>query len=362
MTENRPAGLTLQAASRKTRYDELFRDIDLHLEPGDLCVLLGARQAGKSALLRCIAGLDPLTGGSVHSGEDDISSLPPNRRGIAYMAQDYPLWPDLTVVDNVGFPLRGRSLGRREIRKRAEEELAMVGLSEFSRHMPTQLNDAQRQRVALARTLVDADHLCLLDEPFSAQSPALRTQLARLVRRRQQLTGLTLLLASEDADTALRIADRVAVMHDGNLVQLASPQTVYDHPVTREAARLTGTANLIDGEIKLAAGQAIFSSDKGLAVPLFDDQIRRPRNATACFRPGALHIIGDSDLPGSDDIRVAAKILETEFLGDRIRYRLDVSGHVLWMDVPRRDHAEQLARNTELSVGLDPTQICVFEQ
>ena len=199
-----PASLELRAAALTAARTEVLRETDLHILPGELFVLLGAAESGKSSVLRAIAGLDRLSGGEIRLDGQVISRVPARRRDIALMLQSFPLWPHLDVAENVAFAVKGRGLNRQAARQRVMRELAFVGLGEFARHLPSQLTPGQRQRVALARTLAADRHLCLLDEPFSAQPPQLAEQLRGLMRRRQQQAGLTTLLASADTDLALR--------------------------------------------------------------------------------------------------------------------------------------------------------------
>ncbi len=361
MNQAHPASLELRAATLTVGREEVLHPTDLHVLPGELFVVLGTADSGKSGLLRAIAGLDRLSAGQILLDGRVISHTPARRRDVALMLQSFPLWPHLDVGENVAFAAKRRGLGRHAVRERVMHELAFVGLTDFVRHLPSQLSPGQRQRVALARTLAADSHLCLLDEPFSAQSPQLREQLRGLLRRRQQQIGFTTLLATPDPDLALRIADRIAVLHSGELHQVGTPLELYDTPQTRQVATLTGAANLIDGEIELAGDQAMFHGENGVVIPLFDHALRRSRTGTAMFRPQALHIVSAEQAPIGDEIRLNGRIEEIEFMGDKVRYVIDLAGKTAYMDFCR-DSGQQLYNvGDPVVLGLDPAHIRILE-
>lgn len=357
-----PASLELHAIEATVDRLEVLRNIELQVLPGELFVLLGAPGAGKTTLLRLIAGLDRARRGEIWIDDHDITRAAPRRRGVAMMLQTFPLWPDMTIADNVAFALRGRGLPRTELRQRVGDELAAVGLGDFARHLPAQLSPSQQQRVAMARTLAANARLYLFDEPFGALEPHLRERIARLFRQRQQHAGFTALLATQDRDTALRIGDRVAVLHDGELHQVGTPTELYDEPASRHVAAYTGCANLIDGEIELSADQAMFHGKNGIVIPLFDRAVRRPRSCTAMFRPHDLHRVGNDQPPIGNEIRLKGRVEEREFLSDNLRYRLDLSGSTAWMDVSRRDRQTSLHVGDQILLGLDPAHIRILER
>lgn len=356
-----PASLALRAVEATIDRHEVLRNIDLQILPGELFVLLGGTGAGKSTLLRVIAGLERVARGDVVLDDHDITRTASHRRQTALLAQRYPLWPDMTIADNVAFALRGRGLRRAEIRQHTLDALRSVGLADFARHLPSQLTPSQCQRVAFARTLAAQARLYLLDEPFGALEPALRTRLARLFRQRQQQAGFTTLLATQDHDVALRIADRIAVIHDGELHQVGTPTELYDRPETRHVAAYTGSVNLIDGEIELDAGQAMFHAHNGLIIPLFDDAVRRSRSCAAMFRPHHLHLVAAEQAPAANQIRFRGRVTEREFLGDRFRYRLDVGDSTAWIDVGRRQDRMPLHVGDQITLGLDPADVRLLD-
>lgn len=339
---------------------ERLRAIDLSVLPGELFVVLGGAGAGKSTLLRTIAGLDPVSTGSLWIDGREITRVPVQRRQAALMFQSYRLWPHMSVRENVAFALHRSTLGRGERQARVERELAFVGLSEFARHLPWQLTPAQRQRVALARTLAAEAPVNLLDEPFSAQDAQRRERLLRVLRRRLQQSATTTLLTTQDRSEALRVADRIAILHQGVLQQVGSAIELYDTPCNRYVAEYMGSANLIDGEVEYAGEQALFRGHTGIVIPLFDHPLMRPRHGTAMFRPHDLHVVPPDAEPFGDQIRFNARVEQSEFLGDSIRYSIDIAGATVWMDQPR-GIGTQLQVGDQIVVGLDPDHIRILE-
>lgn len=361
MTNHEPASLELRGIDVTIDQHEILRAVDLSVLPGELFVLLGGAGAGKSTLLRSIAGLDPVTAGEIWIDAEQITRMPAKRRGTALMMQSFPLWPTMTVAKNIAFALRRRGLSAAEIRDRVDRELAFVGLGEFRRHLPWQLTDSQRQRVALARTLASDARIDLFDEPFSAQDAQLREQLLQVLRKRQQHSGTTTLLTTQDRAEALRVADRIAVIHEGEMQQVGTPAELYDTPRNRHVAEYMGSANLLDGEIEYAGDQPLFHAQNGIVIPLFDHAIKRSRTGAAMFRPHDLHIVRRDEEPFGDLIRFTGRVEQTEFLGDTLRYCIDLAGKTVWMDLARG--AGQLTLNVgdQVVLGLDPANIRILE-
>lgn len=362
MKERQPASLQLRSLHVIIEQQEILREIGLDILPGEFFAVLGGAGSGKSTLLRSIAGLEAAASGEVWIDDRQITHTPPHRRGTALMLQSFPLWPHMTVAKNVAFGLKRQGLPRGDIRQRVDRELAFVGLSEFGRHLPWQLTASQRQRVALARTLVSGARIDLLDEPFSAQDAQRRERLLHILRRRQQQSATTTLFTTQDRAEALRVADRIAVIHEGELQQVGTPMELYDTPRTRHVAEYLGSANLIDGEIEYAGDQPLFHADNGIVIPLFDHALKRPRIGVAMFRPHDLHIVRRDQEPFGDQIRFTGRVEQTEFLGDTLRYCIDLSGRTVWMDLPRSTAPLSLNVGDNVVLGLDPAKIRILDQ
>ncbi len=248
----RGTSVLLQDISRTFGDTRALDGLSIELAPGELVALLGPSGCGKTTALRIVAGFETADTGSVMVDGKDISHVPANRRDMGMVFQSYSLFPNMSALDNVGFGLRMRKMGSGARRKRAGELLEMVGLTDQARQYPHQLSGGQQQRVALARALAIEPRVLLLDEPLSALDAKVRLQLREQIRTLQQRLGTTTLFVTHDQEEALSMADRVGVMRQGRLEQIAAPDELYDHPATAFVAEFVGVMNRIPGE--MAAG------------------------------------------------------------------------------------------------------------
>lgn len=221
--------------------------LDLTARPGELLALLGPSGCGKTTALRMLAGFERPDSGQVLVDGQDISGVPAHRRDAGMVFQSYSLFPHLTAADNVAFGLKMRRTGAAERRKRAHELLELVGLPQHADRFPHQLSGGQQQRVALARALALRPKVLLLDEPLSALDAKVRVTLREEIRRLQQELRITTVFVTHDQEEALSTADRVAVMRDGRLEQVAAPSELYDTPATAFVAEFVGTMNRLPG-------------------------------------------------------------------------------------------------------------------
>ena len=224
-------------------------DITLDIAPGELIVCIGPSGCGKTTLLRLIAGFLKPDAGTIRLNGDDVSALPPRARECGVVFQAYALFPHMRVWENVAYPLRVRNVPPAERRQRAEEMLKMVGLTGLHDRLPAQLSGGQQQRVALARALVFKPRAMLLDEPLSALDAATRVVMRDEIRRIQRGQNIATMLITHDQDEALSLADRIVVLRDGRLAQIAPPQEIYDRPDSAFVAGFVGRANLLDGTV-----------------------------------------------------------------------------------------------------------------
>ena len=222
---------------------------DLVVEPGLLLSLLGPSGCGKTTTLRIIAGFEAPDTGRVVIGGRDMSLLPPNKRGLGMVFQNYSLFPHMTVGDNIAFGLKMAGTGAGEIRRRVGEMLDLVHLPGHEERFPHQLSGGQQQRVALARSLVTNPSVLLLDEPLGALDKNLRENMQFELRRIQQTLGITTILVTHDQEEALTLSDRVVVMHEGRILQTGAPNEVYEYPRTRFVSEFLGTSNLFEGRL-----------------------------------------------------------------------------------------------------------------
>jgi putative spermidine/putrescine transport system ATP-binding protein len=224
--------------------------IDLDLAPGEFVALLGPSGCGKTTALRALSGLERVDGGRIVIDGKDVADVPTNKRDIGMVFQSYSLFPHLTALENVEFGLRMRGVARAERRLRAAETLKLVGLSTHGERYAHQLSGGQQQRIALARALVTRPRVLLLDEPLSALDAKVRVQLRDEIRRIQTELGITTLFVTHDQEEALAVADRVAVMRDGRIEQIGTPEQLYVTPASSFVAEFVGLSNQLPAEIR----------------------------------------------------------------------------------------------------------------
>ncbi len=249
MTATQPQDLKLEDVSRRFGPVVALDRTTLTIVAGELISLLGPSGCGKTTTLRIIAGFETSDTGRILVGGKDITALPPNRRRLGMVFQDYSLFPHMTIAQNVSFGLRMAKLPQAEIVERTRRILDLVRLPGFDDRFPHQLSGGQQQRVALARSLVTNPSILLLDEPLGALDKNLRESMQFELRRIQQSLGITTVMVTHDQEEALTLSDRIAVMDRGRILQVGSPTDVYDRPRTRFVSEFLGTANLFVGHM-----------------------------------------------------------------------------------------------------------------
>jgi len=291
----------LTLSSLSVRYGALAAvdDVSLELPTGEVLAVLGPSGCGKSTLLRAVAGLEPVTSGSIAYDGRDLHGVPTHKRGFALMFQDGQLFAHQSVAGNVGYPLRIRRRRRVEVDARVEELLDLVGLEGYADRAPATLSGGERQRVALARALAVSPRLLLLDEPLSALDKVLRERLAGDLRDILVRAGTTALLVTHDHEEAFAVADRMALMREGRLVQDGTVAEVWEHPADEEAAAFLGYATVLTGPpAQLVLGAAGLPGPGSVALRRSalraeDDGPLRGRVLAARVTPEALRLTVD---------------------------------------------------------------------
>ncbi len=308
--------LTVTGLEKRFGTFTALSDIDLEIRDGEFVCFLGPSGCGKTTLLRAIAGLDRQTRGTIIQAGRDISHLPPAQRDYGIVFQSYALFPNLTVAENIGYGLVNRRMDRRAIAARVEELLGLIGLLGSGPKYPAQLSGGQQQRVALARALATRPGLLLLDEPLSALDARVRLRLRGEIRDLQRRLGVTTIMVTHDQEEAISVADRIVVMNNGRIEQVASPETIYRSPSTLFVAGFVGTMNFLTG-VRSAPGRVRLGAFD-LRVP-DDSAFASGQPCTACARPEDFIIrnVGH-DTPNA----IEATIEATEFLGAVVRARL----------------------------------------
>jgi putative spermidine/putrescine transport system ATP-binding protein len=267
------------------------RDVSFEVERGLVLSLLGPSGCGKTTIMRMIAGLVDPSAGDIRIAGQAVMATPVHRRNIGMLFQNYALFPHLTVARNVAFGLEMRKLPKAEVASRTEAALAMVHLTHLAERMPNQLSGGQQQRVGLARALVIEPAVLLLDEPFGALDKKLRENMQLEMRQLQQRLGITTIMVTHDQDEALTLSDRVAVMNNGRIEQIGTPQDVYERPATAFVAGFIGTSNFFQGVVSKAdAAGFLLTSDDGLTLAV-DGPAPAQNRVTIALRPEAIRVV-----------------------------------------------------------------------
>ena len=281
--------LRLEGVTRRFGGKDALADLTLTIGRGEFIALLGPSGCGKSTALNCLAGLLPLTGGSIWQDDRRLDTLPPERRGFGMVFQNYALFPHLSVRKNIAFGLQMRRLPRAEVRRRTDEAIRLVRLEEHAAKLPGQLSGGQQQRVAIARAVVLEPSLVLMDEPLSNLDAKLRLEMRTEIRRLHQSLGLTTVYVTHDQEEALSMADRLVVLRDGRVQQIGTPEELHTRPANWHVADFMGYRNLLPMRVA-AVERATRSSWRVPGMTLRGTPVGRGRapaiDVVAGVRPG----------------------------------------------------------------------------
>ncbi|OKH86247.1 ABC transporter ATP-binding protein [Thalassospira sp. TSL5-1] len=325
-----------------------LKDINLDIPAGEMIALLGSSGCGKTTLLRTIAGLTPPDHGKITFGETDVTRLSVQQRHIGMVFQGYSLFPNMTVRDNIAFPLKAAKIPEKERKTRVDELLHLTKLTERADHHPSQLSGGQQQRTALARALAPNPSVLLLDEPLSALDAIVRDHLRDEIRRIQQQIKTTAILVTHDQSEALAVADRVVIMQAGQIEQVATPEELYHKPSSEFAARFIGTRNVItlmpsDGHVRLD--------------PFFSRAVAKSQN------PVSLYVRAEDIKLCSPNEGLQAKVEARLFQGQTTRLYVCADGPHgpldLRIDAPSRD-ISHLNAGDAIHVNFEPEDVNVF--
>ena len=348
-----PRGQTLLLDGITQRYGASLAvdGVTLDIRGGELVALLGPSGCGKTTLLRIIAGFLAQTKGHVMVGGQSVDGLPPNRRSVGIVFQNYALFPHMTVAENVAYGLDARGVDRTTQRSEAQRMLDLVKLGHLGDRTPRQLSGGQQQRVALARALAVNPSILLLDEPFAALDKNLRLDMQIEVKRIQRLSGITTILVTHDQEEALSMADRVAVLSQGRLEQFSPPTEIYDAPDSLFVNTFVGSANLLGGVLvdsDRTAGRVRLDAGGLIETRAPKDDLRPGSRVTVCLRPEHLSVD-----PAATDADTLNGVVEMGLpLGATIVHEIRVGdGTAVKVSEPRTQRADLLAPGTPVRLA-----------
>jgi spermidine/putrescine ABC transporter ATP-binding subunit len=334
MSENQPKPIIrIDGLSKHFGALAAVDDVSLDIRAGEFFALLGPSGCGKSTLLRMLAGLESPSAGSILIDGEDMSGVPANRRPVNMVFQSYAVFPHMSVLDNVGYGLKVTGVPAREVRARAAEALELVKLDGFGARMPDQLSGGQRQRVALARALVKRPKVLLLDEPLSALDAKLREAMRLELVNLQETVGITFIIVTHDQEEALAMADRIAVMDQGVVRQVAPPAELYEFPASRFVADFIGSVNILEGRVSDSRDGVITVEAQVLPRPLLVEQDKRVSigdDTWVAVRPEKIDIMkAGAAMPADADAgavnTVPGVIEEITYLGDLSIYHVRIA-------------------------------------
>jgi spermidine/putrescine transport system ATP-binding protein len=345
-------------------------DLTLAIADGEFFSLLGPSGCGKTTTLRMIGGFEDVTAGTVRLGDTDITELPPFRRETNTVFQNYALFPHLDVFENIAFGLRRRRIPAGEIRHQVAAMLKLVELPGYERRKPSQLSGGQQQRVALARALVNNPRVLLLDEPLGALDLKLRKQMQVELKRIQSEIGITFVFVTHDQEEAMTMSNRIAVMRNGRLEQLGTPEELYERPTTAFVAGFLGVSNLLDGEVSGRSGDlAEIRLSGGTLVRAPAGSTNGARRVRVGIRPEKLRVIprgADPETTDRDTNSLDGTVLDASYIGVSTQYLIETAdGHVLTVyaqNLETSGASEVIADGEAVRLAWKPQHTFVIDQ
>ena len=328
----------------------VVKDLNLDIAEGEFITMLGPSGSGKTTCLMMLAGFETPTNGEIYLDGNPISNIPPHKRGIGMVFQNYALFPHMTVYENLAFPLKVRKFSKDETDKKVEKALSMVSLSDFGSRMPAQLSGGQQQRVAVARALVFDPAVVLMDEPLGALDKNLRESMQYEIKHIHESIGVTVVYVTHDQSEALTMSNRIAVFNDGKVQQLSSPDKLYEEPVNSFVAEFIGENNTFQGEVLDISNNKckikLESGDEILANPIRVKS--KGEKSIVSLRPERAIIDPDEKM----DNKFKGKIEEVIYHGDHTRVRLSLLGNREFiLKVPNSSARMDIKLGNEIKIG-----------
>ena len=350
--------IKIRDAVKKYGDNTIISDLSLDIKEGEFFTLLGPSGCGKTTLLRMIAGFNSIEGGDFYFGDTRINDMDPAKRNIGMVFQNYAIFPNMTVENNVAFGLKNRKLPKEEIASKTDQFLKLMKIDEYRDRMPERLPGGQQQRVALARALAITPDVLLMDEPLSNLDAKLRVEMRTVIKQIQNEVGITTVYVTHDQEEAMAVSDRIAVMNNGDIQQIGTPKVLYQRPANLFVATFIGHTNVIDGELKIENGDAYLYLPGNHKVKM--DTIRKEcmkdQKVKASIRPEELVV----DLNNKEGIK--AWIDDAVFLGLNTHYFVHFEDGETAEIVQESKIDSIIEKGTEIRLGVKTEKINVFDE
>lgn len=336
---------------------EVISNIDVTIEPGEFFVLVGPSGCGKSTMLRMIAGLEEITKGVLKIGGEEANLLPPSKRNISMVFQNYALYPHLSVEENIVFGLHVKKIGKTERKKRCIEVAEMLGLSEYLKRKPRELSGGQRQRVALARAIVNQAPICLMDEPLSNLDAKLRAHMRSEIRQIQRRLGITMIYVTHDQVEAMTMGDRIMILHEGKIQQIGNPIEIYNKPANPFVATFIGSPpmNIKTADVAQDKNEILLSDSDRIKVPDTESFFRDREKIIVGVRPEHLRAPSKE---GREENKILVEVVNVEVLGNETIFSFKL-GNDEWLAKWTGQWSIQVGDIIPIVINYD--SVCLFD-
>ena len=340
---------------------EVLKNINLEVEEGEFFSLLGPSGCGKTTLLRILAGFEYPSEGEVFFDDANVTSLPPNLRPSNMVFQNYAIFPHINVQRNIEFGLRKENLSKAEMRERVENALKMVQLEGYENRYSNQLSGGQRQRIALARALVKQPKVLLLDEPLGALDKKLREEMQIELRNLQKSLGITFIFVTHDQEEAMTMSDRIAVMDEGNILQVSPPREIYHNPKNKFVSQFIGNINILDADLKNVSSESISISVDGFGLITLKNhqKIIDGDQVNIAIRPEEINISKVSD--SKYDCNFKGKVKNISFYGESTYFYIQLDNSEKILMVSTNESKETFSENDSCFVNFNSTNLKIIK-
>ncbi|MDH3631715.1 MAG: ABC transporter ATP-binding protein [Gammaproteobacteria bacterium] len=359
--------ISIQGVSKHFGSIVAVDSVDLEIGKGEFFALLGPSGCGKTTLLRMLAGFEIPSQGEINIDGEQMSTVPPYQRPVNMVFQNYAIFPHLNVFQNIAFGLRKDRLPADELEKRVSDVLSLIKMEGFGERKPDELSGGQRQRVALARALIKKPKVLLLDEPLGALDKNLREQMQLELRQLQKIVGVTFVFVTHDQEEALTMSDRIAVMSAGKVLEVGSPEDLYEHPQTRFVADFLGTMNVFDGHIHARDGDSYIVDTRELgriSARIESQDFSKGEKMSVALRPENLQIVNSQSMTVMDG-SISGVMSNTAYFGNsaQIYVELEGSDQPLVVSIQNLEGAASKAAhgNREVTIGWSKSSVLLLK-